>query len=381
MRSMLISSFHLIMLIACNNQKEAVNKNEIDVVDTQMAELKKEPPIASKDSIRLLNFWNRFRELLIKNDSNEIIKLSLKNVYCPVYQNNFNYYRDNKLVPLYFFLNAPYRDNYITAFTSYLNKDTPVVFAGKLDSTEIVNPGFQNNKEVESYSLYFRTKEIIKNYTIYRSHSFEFIKNNDSFKFMGLKVNENGSQYQYKLMPSNNLYFPLYRKGQNSITNFNSLDTSLNKWYSKDLLDMKEPNIYTFRGDDEIYRFTWLRSFHNPVAIRFQKHNNIYTLFTKELFDYRGYIPQEIKVNTEEEMTFEEWEKFKSKIKYLNFWETVPNDPFSKPNDGAEWILEGFFKNKYHFIVRTSPEDKDFRDCCKYLLSLTKLNIPANDQY
>jgi hypothetical protein len=381
MRSMLISSFLLLMFIACNNQKEAVNKNEIDVIDTQMAELKKEPPITRKDSIRLLNFWNRFRELLIKNDTNEIIKLSLKNVYCPVYQNNFNYYRDNKLVPLYFFLNAPYRDNYIKAFTSYLNKDTPVIFAGKLDSTEIINLGFQNNKEVENFSLTFSTKQIIENYTIYRSHSFEFIKNNDSFKFMGLKVDENGSRYQYKLMPCDNLYFPLYRKGQDSITNSYSLDTSLNKWYSKDLLGMKEPNIYISKDDDEIYRFTWLRSFHNPIAIRFEKHNNNYTLYTKELLDYQGYIPNAIKVNKEEEMTFEEWEKFKSKIEYIDFWKTAVNDPFPRPFDGAEWIMEGFSKNKYHFIVRTSPADKDYRDCCKYLLSLTRLNIPEKDQY
>ncbi len=381
MRLILINSFVIIMLFACNDQKKAAGKNEIEVVDIQMAELNKEPPIAIKDSVRLINFWKRFRELLLKKDTNEIIKLSLKNVYYPVYQNNFNYYRDNKLVPLYFFLNAPYRDNYITAFTSYLKKDTPVIFADKLDSPEIVNLGIQNNKEINSYSLYFHTKEIIENYAIYRSHSFGFVKNNDSFKFTGLKVEENGSWYQYKLMPCDNLYFPLYRKGQKLITNSNTLDTSLNKWYSKALIDMKEPNMYTTKSDDEIYRFTWLRSFHNPIAIRFKKHNNTYTLCTKELLDYQGYIPQEIKVNTEEEMTVEEWEKFKSKIDYLNFWRIISNDPFPRPHDGAEWILEGFSKNKYHFIARTSPEDKNYRDCCRYLLSLTNLNIPLKDQY
>ncbi len=376
---LLLLSYLVILFITCNNQKETVEENKIDVVDTQMAEIKMEVPLTIKDSARLLNFWDQFRELLIKNDTNEIIKLSLKNVYYPVYQNNYNYYNDNKLVPLYFFLNAPYRDNYISAFSPSFKKDTPIIFVSILDSGEIVNLGFQNNKAIESYSLYFRTKEIIENYAIHRSHSFEFIKTNNSFKFIGLKVVEDGSQYQYKLMSCNNLYFPLYN--QDSITNFNSLDTFQNKWYSKNLMDMKESNIYTSKGDDEIYRFTWLRAFDNPIAIRFQKHNNTYTLYTKELLDYRGCIPQVIKVNTEEEMTFEEWEKFKSKIAYLNFWNTVPNDPFPKPHDGAEWILEGFSNNKYHFIVRTSPADNDYRDCCKYLLSLTKLIIPEKDQY
>ena len=381
MRSMLISSFHLIMLIACNNQKEAVNKNEIDVVDTQMAELKKEPPIAIKDSIRLLNFWNRFRELLVKNDSNEIIKLSLKNVYCPVYQNNFNYYRDNKLVPLYFFLNAPYRDNYIAEFSSYLHKDTPVIFAGKLDSSEIVDLGFQNNKEVESYSLSFITKEIIENYTVYRDHSFKFIKSNDSFKFMGLKVVELGSQYQYKLIPFDSLYFPLYKKAQNSLINFNSLDTSLNQFYSKYFLQFKEPNLYINNSEDEIYRFTWIRSFHNPIAVRFQKHNDSYILYTKEMVNNDGYILQEIKTNTEEKLTSYEWKNFKEKIENLNFWNVPANDPAPGANDGALWILEARVNNKYHFAERNMPADNKYRICCKYLLSLSKLNIPVNDQY
>ena len=138
MRLMLISSFILIMLNACNYQKEAVNKNKIDVIDTEMAELKKSPPIAIKDSIKFLNFWNLFRELLLKNDTNKIIKLSLKNVYCPVYQNNFNYYPNYKLVSFYFFLNALYRDNYIAKFSTYLKKGTPVIFASRLDRKSVV---------------------------------------------------------------------------------------------------------------------------------------------------------------------------------------------------------------------------------------------------
>lgn len=383
MRLMFIWSMLLIMPIACKEQNKSTGYDEIEVVDTKMAELKKELPVkfTNRDSLRLISFWKHFQELLIKDDTNEITKLSLTNVYCPVYRNNFNYYSDNKLVPLWFFFHAPYRDNYIHDFSSYLNKDTPKIYLGKLDSQQIVNLGLKPDKKIITFSLYFSTKETKGNYVIYRTHIFEFIKSNGEFKFIGLLVNENGSSYQYKLMLYDSLYFPLYRNNQDVIANNNSLDTSLNKWYSSYLLDVKEPNIYTYTGGDEVYRFTWLRSFDNPMVIRFEKWNNTYTLYTKELLNNKGYIPQEIKVNAKREMTSLEWRDLKSKIEDLDFWNVIPNDPDPKPNDGAEWILEGVSKSKYHFIARTSPQDKKYKDCCKYLLSLSKLKIPKENIY
>jgi hypothetical protein len=383
MRSIPVWLLFLILLIACKEQKKSKGYNAIEVVDTEMTELKKEPPIklSNRDSIKLISFWKRFQEILIKNDTNEIIKLSLKNVYCPAYKNNFNYYPNNKLVPLWFFLHAPYRGNYIHDFSSYLNKVTPKIYVAELDSLQIVNLGLQPDKKILTFSLYFNTKESKRNYVIYRDHIFEFIKSSSGFKFMGLQVNESGSSYQYKLMSCDSLYFPLFRNKQNSVENMHSLDTALNKWYSASLFDFNEPNIYTYNGDDEIYRFTWLRSFHNPVIIRFVKHDNAYTLYTKELLDNDGYIPQEIKVNAKVEMTSLDWQNFKSKIDDLDFWNIVSNDTEPRPNDGAEWILEGVTKNEYHFITRTSSGDAKYRACCKYLLFLSKLKIPEENIY
>ncbi|MEY2918454.1 MAG: hypothetical protein RIS73_2168, partial [Bacteroidota bacterium] len=56
-------------------------------------------------------------------------------------------------------------------------------------------------------------------------------------------------------------------------------------------------------------------------------------------------------------------------------------DPSPGSNDGAQWILEARVKNNYHFAERNMPEDNNYRACCKYLLSLTKLKIPEKDQY
>ena len=34
---------------------------------------------------------------------------------------------------------------------------------------------------------------------------------------------------------------------------------------------MEEPVLSSYKGDKEIYRFTWLRTFHHPVAVRLEK--------------------------------------------------------------------------------------------------------------
>ena len=381
MRAAFISSFVLMMIIGCKHQKESKSSDNIEIVDTQMAELKKSPRLSTKDSLQFLKFWNVFHKLLNENDTINIAKLSLKNVYCPVYSKTFNYYKDSKLVPLWLFVNAPYKQNYITAFSSYLNKDTPAIYYDELDYREVNDLGFDTGKTVYAFSVTFNTEEIAGNYKLWKSHEFKFMQGNGSFKFMGLKVEENGSQYQWKLMSFDSLYFPLYGKVQDSLINFNSLDTFKNRFYSQYLLQFKEPKVYIPQDKDETYRFLWLRSFDNPVVVRFQKYNNTYTLYTKEMLDNEGYAPQQIKVNTEEKMSPYEWNSFKEKINNLDFWNVVPNDPGPGVADGALWILEGSTKNKYHFAERHSPADDKFRACCKYLLSLTKLNIPEKEQY
>jgi hypothetical protein len=97
--------------------------------------------------------------------------------------------------------------------------------------------------------------------------------------------------------------------------------------------------------------------------------------------DNEGYISNEIKVNAKVEMTSLEWQNLKSKIDDFDFWNIAPNDPDPRPTDGAEWILEGVSKNKYHFIARTSPVDTKYKTCCKYLLFLSKLKILEENIY
>jgi hypothetical protein len=146
---------------------------------------------------------------------------------------------------------------------------------------------------------------------------------------------------------------------------------------------MSEPVLYPPKDNDEAFRFTWLRAFHRPIVIRLQKHNDGYTLVAKEMINRGGYRPQQIKLDSQQELTAGEWENVKQKISAAGFWQMPANDPQPPPNDGAEWIFEVVLNNKYHFVERNMPadEDKKFRDACLYLLSLAKLDIPKKDQY
>ena len=87
------------------------------------------------------------------------------------------------------------------------------------------------------------------------------------------------------------LYFPLKEVGQDSIANANAIDTFMNCWYSEMLQALNEPILLGLDGDAEIYRFTWLRTFHNPIVIRIERKGGSIELTAKASNGAGGYKP------------------------------------------------------------------------------------------
>jgi len=52
-------------------------------------------------------------------------------------------------------------------------------------------------------------------------------------------------------------------------------------WYSKHLHAMKEPLLFNRKVKKEVYRFTWLRTFHKPMTFRIEKWKDRYILYCK----------------------------------------------------------------------------------------------------
>jgi hypothetical protein len=157
-------------------------------------------------------------------------------------------------------------------------------------------------------------------------------------------------------------------------------DTFLVKWYSKHLYAMKEPILYNRKFDKEIYRFTWLRTFHNPISIRIEKEGENYKLIWKLCNGAGGYEPGDLIVDKEKLIDKITWDEFKTKISNADFW-NLDIGRQTLGLDGAEWILEGVTSNNYYVVNMWSPTKGNFYDCCSYLIDLTDLNIKNREKY
>jgi hypothetical protein len=139
------------------------------------------------------------------------------------------------------------------------------------------------------------------------------------------------------------------------------------KHYSKHLYSMQEPLLFNKVVDKETYRFTWLRTFDNPVCIRIEKALDEYKLYWKLTDGAGGYNPGNLVISEEKVIDRRIWEAFEKHIKKSQFWEMSTVDKSIDGLDGSQWILEGKDQLGYHVVSRWCPSG-DFFDCCKFLI-------------
>lgn len=157
-------------------------------------------------------------------------------------------------------------------------------------------------------------------------------------------------------------------------------DTFVVRWYSEHLFAMKEPLLFNENLNKEVYRFTWLRTFHNPVVVRIERMEDKYLLTWKLCDGAGGYEPGNLTTNESKEINHETWGIFKSKLDALNYWNmSLGRMPIG--TDGSEWILEGVDNEKYKVVTVWTPSQGKFYDACNYLLTLTDLEINEKDRY
>jgi hypothetical protein len=179
----------------------------------------------------------------------------------------------------------------------------------------------------------------------------------------------------FSQIDSNLFYFPT-NSHKPSVMNFKI------NWYSKQLIALKEPSIYRDSTRRETYRFTWLRSFHNPIAIRIEKLDNVYKLYWKLCSGDGGYAPGNLIIHKQKIIDKMAWYAFIELLRQIDYWKLNTFEEVSMGTDGAEWIIEGKRLNQYHWVERWTPnhESKYFK-CCNFLIDLTDLVIPEKDKY
>lgn len=178
---------------------------------------------------------------------------------------------------------------------------------------------------------------------------------------------------------SNQFYFPLEVFRDTSI--YIGHDTFVDTWYSQHLFAMREPIFYADKSLNEYYRFTWLRTFHNPVAIRIEKRGDTYTLYWKLSNGAGGYQPGQLIINKQKVIDKATWDEFQKRLDQSDFW--IMNTSERKfGNDGSKWILEGKTEKRYHVVDRWTPYEKNkYYQCCDFLIGLTDLKIKGDDKY
>ncbi|WP_299890930.1 hypothetical protein [uncultured Lacinutrix sp.] len=157
-------------------------------------------------------------------------------------------------------------------------------------------------------------------------------------------------------------------------------DDSVMEWYSEYLFGMKEPLLFNRKIDNAIFRFTWLRSFDEPIVIRITETEQKYHLNWKKLKLNENHKPIEIILDESKSITKNEWESFNELVRKADFW-NMRLGRYSIDTDGSEWILEGVNSENYRVVSVFYPEKGDFYNACNYLISLTNLKISEKYKY
>ena len=166
------------------------------------------------------------------------------------------------------------------------------------------------------------------------------------------------------------IYFP--DKIFSDKSNVNAL---INQWFGEQLLALEELPLYPAETGIEVYRFTWLRSFHKAMSFRL----TITPAGTGQLSVTRtngagGYDPGSIDLKKNVEIQNSDVEALRNGLKDMGFW-LMPAKEETRGMDGAEWLLESVSGGLYHLVVRWSPQDGKFRDWAMSLMILGNVEL------
>jgi hypothetical protein len=369
----------LLLFTSCQERKKEIR--ELDVIDTQMAEVRGPVKIKREDSITLLRTFDLFYKALETEDGVLLAQLNTENNKWPSSLN------DILDIPVYlpkFLITAPVQRLYNKELWTTLNnkKLNIKIHATGSSGDSTIN---QQDSIVSLFTISFKSKKNtyksdFKKVTAEREYSFEFIKTGNSFKFNRYDSYEL-SWRDYPSIDSIKAYFPksglpkLHGARKDFLSNFRNI------WYSSVLEGCSEPVLYDYQGEDEVYRFTWLRSFNTPVIIKIQKHHFDFMFTAKELSPVYKEFPQELNISDTGFISWFKWYTFKSKLDKISFWNMPMDDTEEQGMDGARWVLEGVKDGQYHFIDRWSAKGSDFGKACLYLIKISNLEIGDEDIY
>jgi len=162
-----------------------------------------------------------------------------------------------------------------------------------------------------------------------------------------------------------------------------ALDPLLDAYFARELVAMNEPSLRDYRGTrSTAYRFLWIRSFDDPIAVRAEEHAGRATLIVKRLHS-EGGRGERLDLDRERPLTRREWARVESDLAAAHLADT-PSTRDDNGFDGSEWMLEGVRDDRQHVVRRWSPdrpEDAAFRSACLTLLWLAGSDVDRGYVY
>jgi hypothetical protein len=179
-------------------------------------------------------------------------------------------------------------------------------------------------------------------------------------------------------------YFPDGVLGRNPQEHQSTVDR-----YTKYLKALHEPSLWELSQQDpnaEVYRFLWLRSFHNPIAVRLVvRASGSGWIHSRRTRLKRDYEPGGITHYSNSWLRKARTQSFVSAFEHANLW-NLPTlrEPIANvvQVDGAQWVIESVRNGKYHVVDRWSPEAGDpIREMGLLALKLSRLRVRAAEIY
>jgi hypothetical protein len=157
------------------------------------------------------------------------------------------------------------------------------------------------------------------------------------------------------------------------------------KWYGKHLSAMGEPSLVELASRGEMaVRFLWLRTFHQPIAVRVQRTAGAAQMVATRLSGLGGYEPGAVDFRTKRELSVDEWHRVGQALHDAAF-ETMQGEVTSIGADGAQWIIERAKDGEYRVVDRWSPDargpDAAFRIACETFLALAGEELVTGTVY
>jgi hypothetical protein len=154
-----------------------------------------------------------------------------------------------------------------------------------------------------------------------------------------------------------------------------NIDEHIRDWYSKQLRALEEPSLYSPKQDAEVYRFTWLRTFHNPMVFRFVVHDHgSGTLTVKRASGTGGYEPGVVDLKKEIALTSSQVDELKKMLNDMSYWEQSTKLE-TMGLDGAQWIVEANLNGKYKIVDRWTNSDPAIQAWGMQLIVLSGVEV------